>query len=522
MASSFFVNAWGNDGKKYILHIPIDYYIQGSGSATQYDDIQSIAEATALEPAFDHTYTLFTNSHDSQRILTDMGFTNVIVYSDIGSGQLILTLPSKDEHQRYIDWSIAQTHPVQRLWVDDTQVYQWAVSNVQNYCATVVSPGTVSNQSMYISHIEEGRLSGIPEFDLSRTPALTHQTVQDFWSQVDTFQPNDPYDPGNISESGGGDGDFIGTNYPVDFSTVPTLSATDSGFITLFNPSLAQLQALATYLWSSFPLDIFKKLFSNPMDCILGLSIVPINVPSGGTREVKVGNVGTGINMTTASTQYVTVNCGSINLHEYWGAYLDYSPYTKLEIYLPYIGTHALNIDDCMGKTLEVQYMVDILSGACICEIKCGNHVLYNFIGQCASVIPITGQDFSNVVNGIINIAGSIGSMVATGGATAPLAVPNMVGTVANSFKPEIEKSGSCSGTAGLMGIQKPYLILTRPKQCKPAEQNTFTGYPSYITSRLSTLSGYTKVHTIHLDNVDATEQEKAEIESLLKSGVII
>ena len=283
------------------------------------------------------------------------------------------------------------------------------------------------------------------------------------------------------------------------------------------------MASLASYMWAgAFDLNTFRKIFADPMDCILGLSIVPVDVPAGSAAEVKVGNIGTGIYMTTAASQYVEVDCGSLNVEEFWGAYLDYEPFTKAEIYLPYIGTHPIAVDDIMGKTVHVVYHVDILSGACVAYVKCGDSVLYSFIGQCSSSIPITGNDWTNVVNGVLSIAGSIGTMVATGGAAAPAAVGSIVSTAVNQMKPSVEKSGSLSGTGGMMGIQVPYLILTRPRQALPVKQNAYTGYPSFITSNLGTLTGYTEVEEIHLENVPATSGELTEIVSLLKGGVIL
>ena len=334
---------------------------------------------------------------------------------------------------------------------------------------------------------------------------------------------SDPYSPGGASGTGGGTGTFSGTGDSIDFPGLPTLSAVSTGFITLFNPSIAQMQSLANYMWSDlFDLDTFKKIFADPMDCILGLSIVPVAVPNGGTAEVKVGNISTGVSMTVASTQYVEVDCGTLNVKEYWGSYLDYDPYTKAEIYLPYCGTHPIAVDDIMGKSVHVKYHVDILSGACVAYVKCGSSVLYSFIGQCTSSIPITGNDWTNVVNGAISIASAIGSMVATGGATAPLVMPGVASTAVNSLKPSVEKSGSMSGTGGMLAVQTPYLILTRPRQALPKNQNTYTGYPSFIKEKLSDLKGYTEVAEIRLSGVDATDAELDEIVSLLKGGVII
>lgn len=345
---------------------------------------------------------------------------------------------------------------------------------------------------------------------------------------VDTL-PNDPYMKGDSSSSNGGGGTFGGGNTifggasdSIDIPPLPTASASAAGFITLFNPTLGQLNNLASYMWSDlFSLDTFKKIFSDPMDCILGLSIVPVKPASAGTSAVKIGNVSTDVAMNKTSSQYVAVDCGTIDVKEYWGAYLDYAPYTQCEIYLPYVGTKQISVDDVMNKAVHVVYHVDILSGACNAYVKCGDSVLYTFVGQCSSSIPISGNDWTNVLNGAISVAGKIGLAMATGGATALMSGLGAASSIISSSKPTVERSGAMSSTGGLLGIQKPYLILTRPKQALPENQNKYTGYPSFITMALSECTGYTEIDSVHLENMTCTDEEAQEIENLLKSGVI-
>lgn len=354
-------------------------------------------------------------------------------------------------------------------------------------------------------------------------PESRYTTSFDFFAGSSPIaQSTDPYGDGGETEPGGGTGTFDDTGDDVDIPALPTTTAVDAGFITLFAPTAQELHNLATYMWSDlFDVNTFKKIFADPMQAILGLSIVPVNIPVIASRPVKVGNISTDVNLGVAGSQYIEVDCGTLDIKEFWGAYLDYDPYTKAEIYLPYIGTHPLAVDDIMGKPVHVVYHVDILSGACCAYVKCGGSVLYSFVGQCASSIPITGDNWTNVINGALSIAGSIGTMVATGGASAPTAIPGIAATAINSFKPTVEKSGAMGGTGGLMGVQTPYIILTRPRQALPRDQDKYTGYPSYITENLADLEGYTEVEHIHLENVPATESELSEIETLLKSGVI-
>lgn len=384
--------------------------------------------------------------------------------------------------------------------------------------------GSLAASSKNASTLEEGKLN-YKVTSRAFNQATTIQRFTNWWSGA-SYVGDDPYEAGGTSGTGGGTGTFSGTGDSIEFPNLPTLSAVSTGFITLFNPSIAQMQSLATYMWSDvFDIGLYKTLFADPMDCILGCSIVPVAVPNGGTKTVNVGNVSTGISMTVAASQYVEVDCGTLNVEEYWGSYLDYDPYTKAEIYLPYCGTHALQVDDIMGKAVHVKYHVDILSGACCAYVKCGSSVMYSFVGQCSSSIPISANDWTNVVNGALTIAASVGSLIATGGASAPMAVgaaAAVTGTIyGGGIKQNVEKSGSMGGTGGMLAVQTPYLILTRPRQALPKKQNTYTGYPSFITTKLENLKGYTEIDSIRITGVPATDVELNELESILKSGVI-
>lgn len=373
--------------------------------------------------------------------------------------------------------------------------------------------------------------SSSPPYDSDALITRLTNYFRDNPPQPAPVQSTDPYADGGDTDASEANGDFDDTSDPIDFPLLPSIGATDTGLITLYNPSLSEVKALATYMWTNpaFDISAWKKIFADPIDAILGLSIVPVAVPDGGVRPIAVGNLLTDVNMNVASQQYIELQCGTLNVNEFWSSYLDYDPYTKAEIYLPYCGVHQLSVDDVMNKTIEVRYHIDILSGSCCAYVKCGDSVLYQFVGQCSSSIPIASGDFSEIVNSALNAALAIGSAIATSGAGVPLATAlhtaGAAGAAAsaavNIQKEKIQKSGSLSGTGGMLAIQKPYLILTRPRQAHPANQNHYTGYPSFITEDLSGLSGYTEIEEIHLENVPATDSELNEIVTLLESGVI-
>lgn len=344
----------------------------------------------------------------------------------------------------------------------------------------------------------------------------------------DPSTPSDPLDYGGISIEGGGEGSFDGSTDTIDVPTLPALSAVDSGFVTIYNPTLTQVKSLASYMWSDlFSVDTFKKIFANPMDCIIGLNIVPCSVPVSGVENVRVGNITTGVTMNKVSEQFIELDCGTITLNPYWGSYLDYEPYTKLQIQLPYIGCETLSVDDCMGKAINVKYHIDLLTGSCVCFITCDGSLMYQYTGNVSSAIPLTSVDYGNTLSSLIGVATTgvgMATAIATGGITAPMVAVGMGSTANNVMngKPQIAKSGSITSVSGLLSNQKPYLILSRARQCLPKDYNKFGGYPSYITEVLSSLTGYTEVETIHLENMSCTDSERSEIERLLTEGVIL
>jgi hypothetical protein len=353
----------------------------------------------------------------------------------------------------------------------------------------------------------------------------------------------DPYANVGDSDTGGGGGTWDDGSDPVPVPSLPTVGATNTGFISLFVPSQAQLQQVANYLWSSlFDVSTFYKIFENPMDCILGLSVVPVSIPTSGNAQITVGNIElSGITLPLASQQYVEVDCGSLTIEPYFGSYLDYEPYTKMSLFVPYSGVHSVNADDLMGKTVQLVYHIDILTGSLVAFVKCGDSVLYEFNGACGSNIPVNSVNYASTIENAIRIAVNIGTTVATAGASAPATAGGetiragqdvargvtLAGSTAEgilSLKPNIDRAGSLGGTTGLLGNQTPYFIVTRPRLCKPAKQNFYKGYPAFISYTVEDLigKGYTEWDTIILSTLYLTDDEKNELEGILEGGVYL
>lgn len=340
------------------------------------------------------------------------------------------------------------------------------------------------------------------------------------------FYDSDPWAKGDYADIGGGDGELDLTSDIIDLPSLPT-SFSETGFVQVFCPTLAQVKELSSYMWSSNFFDNFLKLFNDPMDIIISLSMLPFSINPTGSRLVYAGNVVTTVSMNYTSEQYAVIECGSLQIKPFYDAYIDYDPYTTCQIFLPYIGYQALSMDDIMGKTIKVTYRVDLMTGVCAAYITCNNVLLYTFTGSCSASIPVSGQSYTSIAQSVINIATATTlSAKPTKGVTAGAnATKGAAGSLASnvlSMKPDISRSGNVSANIGILGAQKPYLVFSVPRTCLPKGQNKYLGYPSFMSTKLSLLTGYTEVQEIRLNNMTCTEAEQAEIIEILKGGVIL
>lgn len=358
---------------------------------------------------------------------------------------------------------------------------------------------------------------------------------------IDIHDPN-PGGGDSKPGGGGGDGDIGGDTNPDD--GLPTISALDSGLLTAYNPNVEQLQSLGRFLWSdSFNLDSFKKLFNDPFDTLLGLSVVPVKPNTSRTQTIMFGNMDSGVSAPVVSNQWVSKDMGSVALNEVWKGALDYAPSTSVTIYLPFIGMRQLNVNDVMGSSLHLIYKFDVLTGSCIAQIYV-NHssqgnkndgfswtknqgLLYEYIGHCAENIPLASQDFTNTIRAAIGgvaVATGAAASIATG--NPALGIAGLTVGAANlgmqASTPTVERGGHLSGSASILGYSQPFLIVERPHQCKPSKYYALRGVPSQVyTSKLSKCTNFTQItanNNLHI--AGASDSELTELQNLLVAGV--
>ena len=362
--------------------------------------------------------------------------------------------------------------------------------------------------------------------------------------------PDDPAGSDDTSQPGGGGGNYDDTSDPIDFPNLPQGGALECGAVIAHRVSKQTLEAIFSKLWtkSLFDLDtMWQKSVDNPMDAIVSLHAIPCSpTVAEDTNNIYVGNLDMEVRSPKVTSQYVAIDCGTVTINEFWGSALDYSPYTRVEIYLPFIGVQTLRTEDVMRTAVQVKYHVDVLTGDCIAFIKCGVSVLYTFNGNCRMPVPLSARstDFlqklavaAGLAVGAVGV--SVGGGAALAGATkAPqIAAAGVSATAADiqagsmaissaaniaSTKINTSRSGDISGSLSLMSYFVPYFIIHRPVQSLAKDYNKFKGYTSNITRLLGDLKGFTEVEHINLQGIpNATASEMAEIKSALLNGVI-
>lgn len=381
---------------------------------------------------------------------------------------------------------------------------------------------------------------------------IMDETVGD--QVIDPKEKTDPNDiggpGGGPSHEGGGGGDRDDHIDPVPVPSLPSLSATDAGFVTLYNPSLAQIQALGDEVYTDTVWEAIKNFFKSPDEYIVGLGIIPVQPQVGAAKHPKCGVFTFNTAIPVIISEYVEVNCGTIDITEFYGSAFDYAGMTSIQLYLPYIGFRDIDVDAVMARTLGVVYHVDVYNGNCVAFVTVNGNVHYSFSGNCMQQVPTASQSFDNAITNGVTLAAAVVGAVATGGASAAetaatgaaettaaatsateaaaastassnAVIGSSMVNVMNS-KPNVTRSGALGSSSGLMGIQYPYIVKKIPRQSWPENYNQFAGYPCNMTRTIGSLSGFFVVDSINLSGIPATENEIAEIMAFLKGGAIV
>lgn len=301
-------------------------------------------------------------------------------------------------------------------------------------------------------------------------------------------------------------------------------TGTANALFAIYNPTEAQIKSFGAWLWSPNFIDQLLKMFNNPSEAIIGLHKVFVTPITGAEQNIKVGYLDSGVASKIVTNQYVTIDCGTITLAEFFGNVFDYSPFTDVSLYLPFIGIVKLNNADVLRSTINIVYHADVINGSVLAEVKVNRDgaggTLYQYTGNCAVEYPLSSGSYIGMITGALSLGAGIAGTIASGGNM----IPAMMGATAGlgRMHNDVSRSGSFSGNAGAMGIKKPYLIISRPQTELADKFTTFVGKPSNYTTTIGACKGFTKVDTVHIENVDATSSELDELNQILTNGILV
>lgn len=332
-------------------------------------------------------------------------------------------------------------------------------------------------------------------------------------------------------DAGGGGGLY---DYPYGAISIPNLpqfSVCDTGMIGLYNTTPSQMYQLSNKLWSQNFFDNIIKNFASPMENIISLHAVPFTVYGGTTQNIHIGNYDTEIPSNLLASSYFDIDCGTINITGAYKTFADYSPFTHISCYLPYIGVVDIPPDDCQDGAINVRYHIDVFSGSCVVFISAlirGQWtVVQQHQGDIITQYPITGADYTSYFMGRINAvvkaasAGAMFASVPTAGISAGIDAMQ----TALTAKPTYQRTGSMSSAAGLMGVQTPYLIFTKPNYIQAGNFREIKGYTSNLQCTIGEQSGFinASVENEKLEGFGtATDREKEMIKNTLAAGIYI
>ena len=357
-------------------------------------------------------------------------------------------------------------------------------------------------------------------------------------------------DYGSFSSSGGySGGSFDDSSDTIGIPPVPSLSVSSMGFVNVYRPTANSLSGMVDELFPQTDIpdiptgdtlaDIVNSLnglidtvangiiqFGNKnlLDYVLDAHIIPVSPPTSTNSNIKVGYKTLSISAPKVSQDYVDIDCGTLNIKEYYTNYIDYM--TTFKLYLPFVGFVPLQPEYIQNGRLNVTYRFNILDGSFCAWVlstssksKLTNTVVGSFSGNCCVHIPISASNYSNVISGMVNgvsntinagAKGNIGGMVESS--------ENLI----QATKPDVSLSNGYNATSSYSGIRVPYLIIERPVASFSANYPKEKGLPLNVTKTLKNVKGFTIASDIILDNINASNIELEMIKNLFKGGVIL
>ena len=246
-------------------------------------------------------------------------------------------------------------------------------------------------------------------------------------------------------------------------------------FVNIYNPTQAQLVDAANALFMNF--DSGQVVNISPYIVSIHKVFVPVSTDEA-FQPIKFGKYNTQVNSKVVNKKVSRVSCGKVTVPELYHNALDYSPFTTVRIWLPFLGFYDLSIDELSNKEIELTYTIDLVNGKALAEISNDDGVIYRFVGTAYAQEPYHTESLNNMSTAYINGAYNMADFT-------------------------------------------PYLLIERPINLTPSN-NDLEGLPTYKVVTIGDMKGYLRCRKVFATDMIATEAEKNEIEALLHDGVLV
>ena len=234
----------------------------------------------------------------------------------------------------------------------------------------------------------------------------------------------------------------------------------------------------------------------------------------------------------------------------YFDDYRDFEPFTKISLYLPYIGTVPVKASECNGGRISVVYRFDGISGKCLAMVKTTDRNgrqtgYYQYGGNAGFSLPWIGNNGggSQMIHSAASAVAGMPELQSFkgGGQSGDLlelqspfekasedAFFKGVGGIAASqaqfwlhdSRPHMQ--GGFGVNTGALGADDIVLIIQRSQFANPDNYYDIHGFQTATGGVCGDYSGYTEFNLVELIDCEATQPEQNEIIKLLKRGVYL
>jgi len=424
------------------------------------------------------------------------------------------------------------------------------------------------NNHMYLGHMGG---NGITDGIMLQGKDIKDSTQ----AKIDDIIKNTPYTPVIPTPGGGGGGGTDPSNPPTPSGKGEPKITGDSttghkerffggGGVRYYALNAAEMDNFRNVLWSqpnSFfeRLNIASKNNTSIFDFISSVRYYPTNLATLTTiGEAAPVYLGSGAKFTTPNGEDYKLNTlsgffGQVewchwNMSSFPGwrnNFLDYSPYSKLSIYLPYAGTFDLDIQTCASMnditdaTIYVRACIDLNTGSMTYFVDADGILLLEHTCKLGVDFPLTGNDSIRQAVGIldtnyksaqrllgdgINFVNSVLNKDALSAGTNILSSGLHIADsyIQNSLA-QRQIPTAVSGFGGTMSTitqgQNPYLTLYRQKIANPENYGHSIGYLTCSTQTVSSLKGFTVCENVDVTSITATAAEQEMIKNIMESG---